>query len=394
MKQVAIVDFGSTKIQCILASAGREGTLQIEGQVAERHSGLKKNHQPNIVLIQKSTLDAMEELEKQTRTDIGPVCIGVPGLYSKAICCRAKAYYETPHILQEEDMQELTRKSLEDTQRQQMILLHSIPVYYILDGEKYYELPERKAAQSIEIIFSHVFMMREFRELVHTVLDGSKYKVLRFVASTFAQALYVIPEEALARDAILVDVGGYETNVCIMRSHAPVFHQTFPIGGEHLSNDLKYVTKMNSENAEIIKKRYIFGLAYDEGNENVRLENGRLMAVPNQLIQDIMEARAAEMIIMIANYISESPIDLAEGTSISLTGGGLAPIRGSVEFFQKFVGFPVRSQTPVINHIPAPFGVSSALGVAQYVLADEEELGKPTWKERSFFKKLLHFFME
>ncbi len=393
MKYTAILDFGSKKIQCLIRAQMRTGETETAGQASQHYAGLRMNAEPDFSSIQQTTLLTLEATEREAKCDMEQVVVGVPGIYTSVTCRKTDMHFDTARPIEEKDIQAAIEKSIRSIRDSEHIVLHSIPVYYLFDGETHEDIPEGKMVQSIEVIVAHILMKREFQEMVATIFLGSGYKVSHFVDALLAEALYVIPDAQLKKDTIVIDVGGYHTDVRVMRKKAAIFHKSLAIGGEHLTNDLKLVTGMTQEAAEKIKKYYVFGMDYDEGAENCRMEGGGSEEVPCRLIQDIIEARVSELLSMILTTIREAPIDYKPGTAIVLAGNGLAPIRGSVEFFQRMADFPVSAPLPT-ELPPNSYGLCSVYGIAEYAPAEEEEPTKKDWKETSFFKKLLHFFTE
>lgn len=393
MKHVAIVDIGSTTVKSALVSLTRDGEMQIAGQSVRKHDGFDaKTDELPAQSIKSATLATLDAAQEEARSDVDSVYIVVPGAMSRVICCRAEEYNDPPRLLRQEDITRMSDRSLEEVETEGLVRLHNMPVYYTFEGETYYTVPESKPVEALEIVFSHVFMEEKFSQLVEGIFKGSNYQVEQYIDGGYSQALYLISKEALERDAILVDIGGKTADITVMRSQAPIFRKSLTIGGDRITSDLQIVTGMSEEAAEKIKKRYVFGLAYDEGGESVRMEAGETEVVSNRLLQDVIEARASEMVTMIGACISEAPVDYMEGTGLMLTGGGMTPIRGSVEFFQKFVGFPVSSKLPR-SCPPSAFALTSTLGLANFVLNEEDEDDDEP-AEGGFFKKILHFFTE
>lgn len=395
MKYESVIDLGSAKVATLIGERSSGATANVRAISSVQHSGLRSVDDVDITALRAAVMESLDLTQEKAGVDVATLTMAVPGLYSKTMRGTAERYYEKPQLLNDGEIERMSASSLETLNISGLVLLHSIPISFVLDGQKTFDFPEQKPASQVEAEFSHIFMRQEFVELTEKILQGSSYSVERYVDSVFAEALSVIPEKGLDKEAVLVDVGGYQTDLCIMQAHTPVYRKLIPVGGWHLRNDLCYVLGVEEEAAESLKRHYVFSLDYENSKETCRMQDGSLGTVDSSTVQEILEARTEEIALLVQLAIEESNIDLAGEPPIFVTGGGIAPMRGCESFLQKYFNQPVKAALPK-NHVNNQFYYSSTYAVLDYVLG---KLGRnhdqgPEKKPLSWWQRILHFFTE
>lgn len=393
MKYESVIDLGSSKVATLIGERGSGGAVNVRGISTAAHPGIRTIDDVDVVGLRAAVLESLDMTQEKAGVDVATLTMAVPGLYSKTLTGYASLTFDEPQLIQDEDIERMSIGSLESLAMSGLVLLHSIPVYFVVDGQKTFDFPESKSVSRVEAEFSHIFMRQEFVELTEKILQGSSYSVERYVDSIFAESLAVIPDKALEEEAVLVDVGGYQTDVCAMHSHAPVFRRRIPVGGMHLRNDLCYVLKVEEDAAESLKRHYVFGLDYDGSNETCRMQDGSLGTVDNAVVQEILEARSEEIALLVGGVLEDGDESISEKAPIYVTGGGLAPIRGCESFLQKFFDRPLKVALPR-NHVNNQYFYTSTYAVLDYVMGQLGASKKPEKKPNSFLQRLLHFFTE
>lgn len=393
MKYESVIDLGSSKVSTLIGERAGSGAVNVRGISAVGHPGIRKIEEIDVAGLRTAVMESLDMTQETAGVDVATLTMAVPGLYSKTLKGYASLTFDVPQVLQDDDIERMSITSLETLNMTGLVLLHSIPIYFVLDGKKALEFPDNKTVTRAEAEFSHIFMKQDFVELAEKILQGSSYSVERYVDGIFAESLSVIPDNVLEGEAVLVDVGGYETDLCVMRAHTPLYRKRIPVGGMHLRNDLCYVLDVEEDAAESLKRHYVFGLDYDGSKETCRMQDGSLGTVDNTVVQDILEARTEEIALLVAAALEDTGEELSDSAPIYVTGGGIAPMRGSEVFLQKYFDQPVKVALPK-NHVNNQFYYTSTYAVLDYVLGNLGQNKKAEKSPSTFWQRILHFFTE
>jgi cell division protein FtsA len=152
--------------------------------------------------------------------------------------------------------------------------------------------------------------------------------------------------------AALVDIGAETTGLVIYQRGAVQHTAVFALGGSHFTNDIAFGLRTPIPEAEKIKRTV--GCASSASlNE---MERGELVEVPSvggrqprqlsrQILCDILQPRAEEVLMHVADEIRESGWERQLSSGIILTGGG-ALLKGMVEMAEQVFEAPVRLGYP------------------------------------------------
>ena len=395
MKQPEVIlDFGSSKVVCMVGSCSDEGRFEIYGIGVNEHKGLKKKKfldEPGLRLAVQNAIDAAQS---EAKRKIRAVHVGVPGPFLKVECSQFELLLgEDPRAITAGDMDNLMEAAIaaqEPPAGYERAL--SVPFYYRVDGSPRSAMPIGVTGRTLWASVSHLYIEQAFENFIRDMLDEIGVEALSFMDAAAAGANMLLPERARHEEAVAVDVGYFHTDVLLMRNSACIYRTTLPVGGAHIASDISYILEISPKEAESIKRRHAFALDYAGQTVSCRLADGTMETIVYEDIQDIIEARAREMAAMAGDAIRKSPAKITPDTTVYLSGGGLAMMRGSREMFQANSGFCTVTDLPWMPRCRTENFVS-AYGMLDYVC--HSELGqekKNSWKDSRIVQFLINFF--
>jgi cell division protein FtsA len=165
------------------------------------------------------------------------------------------------------------------------------------------------------------------------------------VLDPIAAAEAVLSDDEKELGTVLVDIGGGKTSVAIYH-HGAVRHTiVLPIGGEHFSNDIAVGLRTAIPEAERLKREQgcAFASMADMDNvfEIVGMGARQPRAIAQQLLSDILQPRAEEIVHFVRNEIRSAGYERQAGAGVVMTGGG-AMLKGFVELAEEILDLPVR----------------------------------------------------
>lgn len=395
MKQSeAILDIGSNKVVCMVGDCNSEGHFEVYGIGICEHKGLRKGFFLEEAQLSSAIKTAVNTAQAEARRKIRKVYAGVPGPFIHAFCRQGELNFASFRTILESDIDEIVDASLVDSVPPEYCAhIHGIPVSFKTDGKQKSEYPIGLSAKTLWAAVSHVYMDNEFKTLVSGMLEEIGLHCENFVCTAYTMGMLLIPEKRRQDDSVILDVGYYHTEICIIRNGSAIFHCVLPVGGFHLASDVSYVMNISSDIAEAIKRRHVFGLDYSNRTDSYRMVDGRIENCEYEHIQQIIESRAEEMALMIQDALIESPVDLQSDTPVYLCGGGMSMMRGSREFLQSHLGRPVITDMPWLPRFNSPNYIST-YSILNYV-CNSGLTGNGFLidiKENKIFKGLMNFF--
>lgn len=397
MKQSEVIlDFGSSKVVCMVGSCSEEGRFEVYGIGVSEHKGLKKKQfldEPGLRLAVQNAIDAAQS---EAKRKIRSVHVGVPGPFVRVECSQNELPLgEEAREVTQEDVDALMEAAVEAQpvpEGYERAL--SVPYYYRVDASPRSTMPVGVTGRTLWAAVSHLYIDSKFETFVRELLEELGIEAESFMDAASAGANMLIPEKDRHEEAVAVDVGYYHTDILLMRNSACIHRAVLPVGGAHIASDISYVLQISPSVAESIKRRHAFALDYAGQTGTYRLTDGTMESIVYEDIQDIIEARANEMGSMVGEVIRKSPAKIQPDTKVYLFGGGLAMMRGSREMFQAACGFCTVNELPWMPRNRTENFVST-YGMLDYVCHGELGAEKKTsWKDNRFIQFLINFFIK
>jgi cell division protein FtsA len=367
LKHAVVLDIGSSKVVSICAGRVGQDGMAVHGADVRAYSGYRHGAFSDIKDMQRAIVESLEATQRECGFRLREVAISVPAPFSKLhIGTGSFASDSTPKRITSTDIDMLINTSLPEESPAGCRLIHSTPYTYVLDGVTSQDLPADAAASRASAMVSHVYVCDEFLAPVQEAVRQAGMLPGVCISAPLAQSLMLIPEKDRQKPCVLLDVGYTHTDVCVALQSAIVAQDTLEIGGMHFTNDLAYGFEITQSVAELVKRRYVFSLDYQDSVELLRTPQGT-RSVERAQIQYILEERAKELCFMVDDSMREMGVDMRQPPVLCLTGGGMAMIRGSREYLEDMLGMKVRRDMPWMPRMNSP-NYASAFGTLEFVL--------------------------
>ncbi|MDO4543708.1 MAG: cell division FtsA domain-containing protein [Clostridia bacterium] len=397
MKPAAILDIGSSKVVCLLGSAVQTDGIVVHGAGVAPYDGFSDGEFLDRQSLHTAVVDAISKAEAESCMRIRDVALTVPSCFAKLSLADATITLGSrPRRAEGADVDRLISHSLKRAKMPEgYVLMHSTPVFFLVDGISSTEVPIGLVTDELSGLISHMFVKEDYIKAISDTLDEIGVEISMCISSSLGEAVMLIPETERVRPAVLIDVGYYHTDVCIIESAALTGMATLPIGGYHFTNDLSFGLDVPFEIAEQAKRRYVFSLDYKDRTEVLRSEKGS-KRVSFSAISMIVEARADELCTMIREAIEDLGVNVRARPAAYLSGGGFLMMRGALDFMKKSLHLTIKRDMPFTPRLSSP-NYCSAFGALNFVLragGAEEELLKQDEPEQGsrLLKKVKEFF--
>lgn len=398
MKPAAVLDIGSSKVVCLCGSMADGDGIVVHGAGVCAYEGYRDGAFIDKQSLHNAVVEALQKSEQESRIRIRDVALTVPAAFSDLLLTDATLSLGKPRKTEAADIDRLIALSLEKCKKKPgYTLMHSTPVFFLVDGVSSTEVPEGITTDEISALISHMFVQEAYIRTVQESLDDMGVEISMCVSAQLGESVMLIPEKERVRPAVLIDVGYYQTEISVVENTALTAISTLPIGGYQFASDLSFGLDVPMDAAEQAKRRYVFSLDLQEKSEVLRTAAGS-KKVSRSAISYIIEARATELAGMLRREMENMGVNLDARPAVYVSGGGLLMMRGGLDFMRKALNLPLKRDMPWTPRLSSP-NYCSAFGALDFVLkanrpqedttasGSEEKLG-------SLLKKIKEFFMK
>ncbi len=360
------IDVGTTKVCTMVAQVRDHGRdVHILGVGFTPSKGLDRGVVVNIDDAVNAIITSIEKAERLSGYRIGTAFVGIAGrhiasLNSRGVVAIGRGDYE---ITREDVVRavEAARAVTIPTQRE---VVHVIPRAYVVDGNEGIRDPVGMSGFRLEVE-THIVTgeVMAIQNLIKSV-QRAGIEIDDLVLQPLASGEAVLTAEDKDRGVVLVDIGGGTTDIAIFVQGGIWHTSVIPVGGNHFTNDLVYVLHTPFNTAEYLKLKYGSAIAGERWDAKPNPEHegaaptdddlievdtlvaGEQQRISQGLLNEVIQARAMELIELIYNEIQRSGYDGLLQAGIVLTGGS-AQIPRLDELAREMLGVPVRIGIPI-----------------------------------------------
>jgi cell division protein FtsA len=401
-KNIVGLDIGSTKV-CTLIASVQESGLDLDGIGVAESRGLKKGTVVNLEEMVDSIKKSVNEAEAMAKCEVESVYVGLAGPHIKSFNSRGTIPIGTrSREITGDDVRRVIETARAVALSPDREIIHIIPQEFAVDDQQGIADPLGMVGTRLEVNVHIVTSSTTAAQNIVTAVNRSGLMVGDTVLEPIALGEAILNEDEKELGAVLVDVGGGKTNVAIYR-HGAVRHTVVvPLGGDHFTNDIAVGLRTSVSEAERLKREQGCALSSMADNENVFEFVGvgarQSRAIAQQVLNDILQPRAEEIIHFVRKEIRSAGYERQSGAGVVLTGGA-AMLRGFAELAEDILDLPVRIGTsngfgePLLEKMPRLTGPEFST-VAGLVLYGERRRKTQDFYEQSEsgFKKLVAKF--
>jgi cell division protein FtsA len=348
------LSIGTSRVTCIIGEPGdASGALDIVGIGEAEARGLRKGVIVNPENAVEAIKHAVEAAERMSGLEAEEVTINLAGSHIMGFNGQAiVAVSGRDREITSDDV----RRAIDSACAIQLPagreIVDRLPQEFIVDDQDGINDPVgmigARLAVKVHIVTSPVTA----RQNAINAVNRAGLVVSDMVLEQLAAAEASLTEEDKEFGSALVDVGAETTGLVIYQRGAVQHTAVFALGGSHFTNDIAFGLRTPIPEAEKIKRSV--GFASSTGLSE--MERGELVEVPSvggrgprqlsrQILCDILQPRAEEVLMHVADEIRESGWDRQLSSGVVLTGGG-SLLGGMVEVAEQVFDAPVRLGYP------------------------------------------------
>ena len=349
-KTIVGLDIGTSSTRVAVGSVSRDGLLVIECVVERPSEGVKNGSIVNIEQTMKVIGSVIGEAEVQAGTEISSVIIGIGGDQIKGIKRNGVVGINSKD---QEITKDDIRRSIDVARNIQLPqnteILHSLVQDFYVDSRSGIKDPvdmlgHRLDTKILLVLGSSPIIQNQKKCVYKTGLQ-----IQKVVFQTLADSEVVLSPEEKDMGVILIDIGSGSTNYIAYSSGAPVHVGGINRGSDLVTSDIAYLFQLPKAAAESLKLTdgscFSPGIGEDEMIVTPSLGGKPAIRMPKKEFAKVIEARMAEILLMIQQDLQDNQIQGPFGAGIVLVGGG-ALMGGVTELAAEIFRLPARIGFP------------------------------------------------
>ncbi len=306
------IDIGTYHIKVVIADSKEKndkGFPKIIGVGTSESRGLRHGYIVNVQDVVESIKKALSEAEKRADVKVKKAFISVGGIGLGSITSTSsviisRADYEITS-LDIKKVQEQCEKDIPATASLNKKIIHSIPLYYKIDGKIALGKPEGMKGSKLEIKTLYITCLEHHLNDIIQAVEEAGVSVQDVMASPIAASLVTLTKSQKIAGCVLANIGAETVSIAVFENNIPVSLEIFPIGSTDITNDIALGLKVPLEEAEQIKIGAITGSSY-----------------PRKKLEEIVFARLSDIFELIEAHLKKIGRNGLLPAGIVITGGG------------------------------------------------------------------------
>lgn len=369
MKQVAVLDVGSSKLELYVGERGINHTFVINAKSTLQYAGFMEGEFIEPENLKQSVAKCINEVESTLNRKLNKVYVGVPAEF---LLCKerelkldfGKRTRITPLHIEKLFATEVSNEYTETHE-----IINMAPLYYLLgDGTRCID-PTGKYSTSIKVISSFIYATSSYISTIMDILNSMDIYNVEFVASPLSAATYLLDEETREKGALLVDCGYISTSVSLIMGEGLQDIRAFSLGGGHITADIAEHLNLPFFSSELLKRKTLLCIDADKDDYyEVNVDN-KIVKVGARITNNIVLSRLDTICDTITRCIDLFDYTIPSHMPIYLTGGGVSYIKGAKDYMQEVLGRKVIivSPWPPQLNMPELSGIIGLLDTSLYM---------------------------
>jgi len=345
---VVALDIGTSKVACLVAELGADGSLEILGMGSHPSRGLKKGVVVNIEATIASIQRVLEEAELMADCAITEVYTGIGGGHIRSLNSSGMVAIKEKEVTQADiDRVVETAKAIAIPNDQE--ILHILPQEFIIDGQEDVREPLGMSGVRLEVKVHIVTGAVSAVENITKCVRRCGLEVRDVILQPLAAAQAVLNDDEKELGVCLMDIGGGTTDLAVFTGGAIRHTAVIPIAGDQVTSDVAMTLRTPTKDAEELKLRHGCALRQLADPNDVIEVPGVGDRGPRKLsrqtLAEVIEPRIEELYTLAQAELRRSGFEELLSSGIVLTGGS-ALLAGMIELGEEVFHLPVRIGVP------------------------------------------------
>ncbi|HFI2446935.1 TPA: cell division protein FtsA [Streptococcus suis] len=373
------LDIGTSSVKVLVAEYN-ENEMNVIGVSNVKSAGVKDGIIVNIDVAAGAIKKAIEQAEEKSGIRIESINVGLPANLLQIEPTQGMIPVTTDsQEITDVDVENVVKSALTKSMTPEREVISFIPEEFTVDGFQGIKDPRGMMGIRLEMRGMLYTGPRTILHNLRKTVERAGIQVENVVIAPLALTRSVLNEGEREFGATVIDLGGGQTTVAVMRGQELQYTNIYQEGGDYITNDISKVLTTSKSIAENLK--YNYGIAFpaeasDKEKFTVEVigENAPV-EVTERYLSEVIAARLRQIFERVKQDLERTrALDLPGG--IVLVGGG-AILPGVTELAQEVFGVNTKLFVPNQIGIRNP-AFASVISYVEYVgeLEDVEKIAQ------------------
>ena len=308
---IGLIELGNTNLKCLIFKINKDNNSEILSVTTTPSDGIYNDVVVNLKKASDSIRLAISTAEKKAKVSLKK--INVIFEQPDFLCTRFSKHKKIDDSkIHRSDIEFLLnegKKQLMLNDKNQSII-HIFNHNYIVDGKIFIEEPINVFADTLTHEMTFITAPKNNLRNVNQIFLNCDIEIERLISQTFALGVELFDERELQSGVVLINLGLKKISLGLFKNLALVHSITFPIGSDHITNDISKVCSLTLEESLAIRNNINFSFKnnhdlFDENNilKKIFFIDSKFRKISKDLICKIIKARTDEILEMIKKQL-------------------------------------------------------------------------------------------
>ncbi|OGN17682.1 MAG: cell division protein FtsA [Candidatus Yanofskybacteria bacterium RIFCSPHIGHO2_02_FULL_50_12] len=386
------IDIGNSEIKVVIAKVERDSAKpELIGVGSALSHGLRRGMVVDMEETVANLATAIQRAEAMAGTKLKRAYVAVNGLHIKNQVSRGViAVSRADNEISQNDIDRVLQAASVVSLPPNREIIHVLPRNFTVDGSEVVKNPLGMKGVRLEAEVSIIDGLSPYLRNIAKCVQENSIEVADLVFAPLAASLSSLDKNQREYGVMHLDFGGGTSSLTVFEEADLLHSAVLPIGSKHITNDLAVALRTSMDVAERVKiehaatsheldlrKRENIDLSSVMGEQN--------FVVPKKQLVRVVDARAGELIEMIAAELKKVPRNGMLPAGIVISGGG-ANLPGLLSFLKEALRLPVKIARPLHMDgvVDAASDPSYAVATGLVLWAAEQEINTATAKHQAF----------
>ena len=340
---IGIIELGSVNLKCIIFRINNNNDSEILSATTTPSEGIQNDVVMNLKKASDSIRLAISTAEKKAKVSLKKIHVifEQPDFLCTRFSKHKKIDDSKIHRSDIEFLLNEAKKQLILNDKNQSII-HIFNHNYIVDGKVFIEEPINVFADTLTHEMTFITAPKNNLRNINQIFLDCDIEIERLISKTFALGVELFNPRELQSGVVSINLESKKISLGLFKNLALVHSITFPVGINHITNDISKVCSLNLEESLAIRNNIDFSFKnnpnlFDENNllKKSFFVDSKFRKISKDLIFKIIKARTDEIFEMMKNQLKLSAFNFNSGINFFLIGEG-SNLINIQEFCQNF----------------------------------------------------------
>lgn len=346
--QAVGLDIGTSRVRCVIGEPAAGGKMNIVGIGEAESKGLRRGVVVSTEAVAESVRKAVGEAERVSGLEVDAATVNLSGEHLRGENKNGVVAVAGPDKeITEEDIERAVDSASAMPLTPGWEIVGRLPQEFIVDGQDGITEPIGMNGSRLEALVHIVTSPSAARQNLVKAVTRAGVDVEQLVLEPLAAAESVLTDDDKEYGCAVLNMGAEITSLMIFGRGAVQHTAVFPFGSMLFTKDIATGLRVSIPEANKIKHNWgcvaSFLLDDDEREEVIEIVpfgRNETRELSKEILCDIMQPRAVELMQLVAQETSSTKLQISGG--VFLTGGG-AMVRGLPEVAEQVFDAPTRA---------------------------------------------------